>query len=117
LGAVAVESPDGRRLYYIGPGGIWSVPSDGGEEREAFPFDINPSPLEADQRGLYFVSSAASATGNGDLMFYRFPNGPVTAVADVKTGYGFSVSPDGRFLLFTHIVRTGADLMLVRNFR
>jgi hypothetical protein len=112
-----VESPDGKRLYYLGPAGVWTVAADGGEERELFRFDINPSPLEADWRGIYFVSNSSNATGDGNLMFYPLPNGPAAAVAGVKTGYGFSVSPDGRFLLYTRMVRTGADLMLVRNFR
>jgi Tol biopolymer transport system component len=115
FGEPAVESADGRVLYYLGPRGIRAVPTQGGEERDILTYDINPSPIEADWRGIYFPRNAAAAPGEADLMFFRFPNGPVLPVG-LKTGYGFSVSPDGRFLLHT-VTRNGADLMLVNNFR
>jgi hypothetical protein len=34
-----------------------------------------------------------------------------------ETALGMSVSPDGRFLLYSQIDQGGSDLMLVENFR
>jgi Tol biopolymer transport system component len=110
------QSPDDKWLYYLGPTGVWSVPADGGEEREVFRYDINPSPIETNARGIYFVRNASNATGDGSLMFFRFPKGPITLVDGIKTSYGFSVSPDGRLLVYTNM-KAGADLMMIPDFR
>jgi Tol biopolymer transport system component len=109
------ESKDGRLIYYVRPEGVWSVPVDGGEEREVFKFDADEL-IEADRRGIFFATKSAFQKA-GDLMFYRLPNGPITKVAGVQTHYGLSVSPDGRSLLYTKFTATGSDLMLVENFR
>jgi len=116
FGDLGVESPDGKRVYYLGSAGVRSVTVDGTDEREVFRYDINPSPIEADRRGIYFLSNSSNATGSGKLMLYRWPAGPITELTGLKTGYGFSASPDGRFLLYTKMT-TGADLMLVHDFR
>jgi hypothetical protein len=50
-------------------------------------------------------------------MFYHFPKGPITKIAGVETRYGFSLSPDGHYLIYTKMTSTGSDLMLVENFR
>ena len=111
-----VESPDGKLVYYVRPGGVWSVPIVGGQERQVFASEVDPGSLEGSRQGLYFHANS-SVTKNGDLMFYRFPNGPITKVAGVEMRYGMSLSPDGRYLLYTKMTATGSDLMLVENFR
>ena len=110
-----IESADGKLIYYSRPGGIWCVPVAGGPEREVFESDVDPGALEVDPRGIYFLANSSVAK-NGDLMFYRFPTGPITKVAGVETRYGFSLSPDGRYLAYTKMTATGSDLMLVENF-
>jgi Tol biopolymer transport system component len=114
-GAIA-ESFDDKLVYYIRPGGVRCVPVEGGPEQVVFKSDINPGVLEANRRGVYFTAKS-TPTKNGDLMFYPFPKGPVTRIAGVETGYGFSLSPDGRYLVYTKMTATGSDLMLVENFR
>ena len=71
-----------------------------------------------DRWGFYFVAGGSSLTP-GKMMFFRFPNGPVTKVAGVESpsGFGASISPDGRYLLYTKFTVSGSDLMLVDNFR
>ena len=46
-------------------------------------------------------------------------NGPLTKVKGVEgmSSSGFSISPDGRYLLYTKLVSSGSDLMLVENFK
>jgi Tol biopolymer transport system component len=116
------KSPDGRFLYFGLNGRIWRQPVDGGEDslREVFSFDgiINDSGIAVDRWGIYFVAKP-SVTKPGEMMFYRFPAGPVSKMTGVESPslYGSSVSPDGRYLLYTKFTATGSDLMLVDNFR
>jgi eukaryotic-like serine/threonine-protein kinase len=115
-------SPDGRFRYFGLHGRIWRQPVDGGTDsaREVFSFEgiINDSGLALDRWGIYFVANP-SVTSPGEMMFYRFPNGPVSKMTGVDSPslYGSSVSPDGRYLLYTRFTATGSDLMLVDNFR
>ncbi|HYL34303.1 MAG TPA: winged helix-turn-helix domain-containing protein [Bryobacteraceae bacterium] len=111
-----LESPDGKLLYYVRPGGVWSVPVAGGPERQVIASEVDPGALDGNQHGIYFHANS-NVTKNGDLMFYRFPNGPITKVAGVEMRYGMSLSPDGRYMLYTKMTSTGSDLMLVENFR
>lgn len=111
-----VESPDGLLVYYVRPGGVWCVPVTGGPERQVVRTEVDPGALDANENGMYFHANS-NVTKNGDLMFYRFPNGPITKVAGVEMRYGLSLSPDGRYLVYTKMTSTGSDLMLVENFR
>jgi hypothetical protein len=109
------ESQDGRLLYYVRAEGIWSVPVDGGEEREVVKVDAGEL-IEAGGGGLYFATNTPFQKAGG-LMFYHLPSGPIDKVAGIQTRYGMSVSPDRRWLLYTAFTATGSDLMLVDNFR
>jgi hypothetical protein len=116
-GAMApVESQDQKLLYYVKPGGVWSVPVEGGDEREVFKLDAPFATLEAGRSGIYFASALAFPKP-GDLMYYRLPGGPITKISDIQTQYGLSLSPDQHYLLYTKMTSTGSDLMLVENFR
>ena len=117
-GAVAgplLESHDAKLIYYVRPGGVWSVPVGGGQEALAVAADVDPGELDGNQHGIYFHANS-NVSKNGDLMFYRFPNGPITKVAGVEMRYGLTLSPDGRYLVYTKMTSTGSDLMLVENF-
>ena len=111
-----LESGDARLIYYARPGGVWSIPVGGGPERLAFAAEIDPGELDGNQHGIYFQANS-NVSKNGDLMFYRFPNGPLTKIAGVEMRYGLSLSPDGRHLVYTKMTSTGSDLMLAENFR
>jgi Tol biopolymer transport system component/DNA-binding winged helix-turn-helix (wHTH) protein len=111
-----VESPDGKLVYYVRPGGVWCVPVAGGPERQVFASEVDPGGLEANEHGIYFHANS-NVTKNGDLMFYRFPNGPINKVAGVEMRYGLSLSPGGLYLVYTKMTSTGSDLMLIENFR
>jgi hypothetical protein len=53
------------------------------------------------------------------IQFLSFAKGKVRTVAPMcgRPPAGLSVSPDGRFLLFSQTGEAGSDLMLVGNFR
>ena len=95
---------------------MWSKRLEGGEEKELFKYEGGG--FEISRTGICTVVGAGT-TKPGELMFYRFPDGPLTKVmgADHPSPYGASVSPDGRFVLYTRFTTWGAHLMLVENFR
>ena len=69
-------------------------------------------------QGIYFIPKAPPGD-NSSLKFLSFATGKVTTLAQFSglAAYGFSVSPDGRWLLYSQYEQNGADLMLVENFR
>jgi len=115
-GFVAVESPDGRYLYYsqtrnFGP--VFRMPLAGGPSEEVIP-DIRGLFFTVTERGIYFESRGAiwfwEAASRQTREIFR-PAKPM--------GVGMDVSPDGQTLLFTQIDRetSGADLYLIDGFR
>ncbi len=106
-----------KDLYRIRNRAVWKL-TEGGKEREVFRFEGNTGRTVVSRAGIYLLVNG-SPTKPGDLMFYRLPNGPLTKVAGVEgmSMYGFSISPDGRYLLYTKMVSSGSDLMLVENFK
>jgi Tol biopolymer transport system component len=118
-GGTAFESPDGKFVYYIKgdfTGGLWKMPASGGEESQ-----VLPSVLYRDfflvNDGIYFIPEPG-ADGKFSIQFLNIATGKVKTVAPVSRPFeGLSVSPDGRFLLFSQVDEAGSDLMLVENFR
>ena len=110
----AVESPDGRFLYYLSKGGLWKVPAEGGEETRILESVLNDNFAIVDQ-GIHFIPDSKPRA----VQFLSFATGKVTTTAKVaqEPAWGFSVSPDGRWLLYAQYAPRGSDLMLVENFR
>jgi Tol biopolymer transport system component len=115
-GFVAVESPDGRYLYYsqtrnYGP--VLRMPLSGGPSEEVIP-DIRGLFFTVTPGGIYFKSR--DAIWFWDAGSRRTQKILVPAKA---MGIGLDVSPDGQALLFTQFDRasSGADLYLIDGFR
>ena len=68
--------------------------------------------------GIYFIPKPPPAD-NGSVKFLSFATEKVTTIAKLSgvAAYGSSVSPDGRWLLYSQYEQKGADLMLVENFQ
>lgn len=74
------------------------------------------------QSGVFFVPSRDTAAGSS-LQFLSFATNKIRTVANFEQpldfgGFGgVSVSPDGRWILYTQFDQAGSELMLVENFR
>jgi Tol biopolymer transport system component len=122
-GTTCIESPEGRFLYFSkgspgapGPHGIWRAPVDGGEEVQV----IEQSGFRdwaIFEKGICYINRQANP--GPAIEYYDFATGGVrtiTLLEDQPGIWGFSVSPDGRWILYEH-VEIHREIMLVENFR
>jgi len=124
-GVFAVESEDGRFLYFVkfDAPGIWKMPLGGGQEERVLPRAgghewFNWALTHA---GIYFRDSDKSKKNDtvGVLTFFDFATGKTTTVTatDQPGGVGLAVSPDGRSILYDDKGDAESTIMLVKNFR
>ncbi len=118
-GLESAESADGRLLFYTKASetGIFSKPLSGGPENRI----LNESSVVTFfvcQEGIYFLQRAGKDQLPG-LYFYDFSRGAVHLLAQVDGPFqgGLSVSPDRGTVLFSRSATSGADLMMIENFR
>jgi serine/threonine protein kinase/dipeptidyl aminopeptidase/acylaminoacyl peptidase len=112
-----LESADGGHVYYLRAGGLWKVPAGGGEEAWVLDSVIAWFHFTVTAEGIYF-NPRPDAEGRYSLWFHRFSTGKPTRIADIdKPPFGLSVSPDGRWILYSKLDRLERHLMLVENFR
>jgi Tol biopolymer transport system component len=111
----ALEATDGKFVYYLKGGGAWRVPIQGGEETRVLESVFTNNFAVVDQ-GIYFISSSERSS----IRFLNFATGKVVMIAKIgerEPDYGFTVSPDGRCLLYAQYESVHSDLKLVQNFR
>jgi hypothetical protein len=125
-GFLPFESPDGKLVYYqkiFGDSDVWQVPVAGGvETRVLGPASAFQFAVATD--GIYFAEPVSPGyTGwikGNSLKWFSFAKGTSEKVFDIKWTQaipGLSVSPDGRYVLFSRGEGFLSDLMLVENFR
>jgi Tol biopolymer transport system component len=67
--------------------------------------------------GIYFIPGPDS-TGRHSIQFFTFATKRTKPIATIENPVsGPSVSPDGRWILYSRTDQKGSDLMLVENFR
>jgi Tol biopolymer transport system component/DNA-binding winged helix-turn-helix (wHTH) protein len=124
-GFTAIESPDGRFVYYAkgrDSDGLWRVPSGGGREELVMP-DLKRGlsgywALRGDE--ILFVASEHG--GPADLISLDLVSGRRSSVRRLPkeplwTDSGFGLSPDGRWGLYAQADTSGSDIFLVEHFR
>jgi eukaryotic-like serine/threonine-protein kinase len=116
-GLVASESPDGKWLYFSGEGtdsSLRKMPAGGGEETQVLP-SITSWNFAVMDDGVYFL------TGTGHrfaIEFLDFATGKTEVVAPVGNGYfGFSVSPDRKWILYEQVIPSSSELVLADGFQ
>jgi Tol biopolymer transport system component len=124
-GADASESPDGRFVYYAKVPemglGLWRVPVGGGEEVRVLD-SVSFGYWAVAPQGIYFIDFSVANQARWPVKFMAFRDRAVTEIGTVEASVsrtnnpGFAVSPDGRWLLYSSLERTEADLMLIANF-
>jgi serine/threonine protein kinase len=111
-GLIASESPDRKWLYFSGEGvraSLRKMPVAGGEETDVLP-SITSWNFAVMDDGVYFL------TGTGHrfaIEFLRFATGKAEVVAPVGDAYfGFSVSPDRKWILYDQTLPPSSELVL-----
>jgi Tol biopolymer transport system component/predicted Ser/Thr protein kinase len=119
-GLEALESLDGQWVYYTksaGSSSLWKMPRDGGEETQVLP-SVDLHAFAIVNEGIYFVPESDSPARHS-LEFFNFGNKSIRTIWTIESELDdfLSVSPDGRWILYSQIDQHGSDLMLVENFR
>jgi Tol biopolymer transport system component len=121
----ATESVDGKFLYYAKSDthGIWRAPVAGGEETQILD-DGWEGGWALTSQGICFRSGPHDNLGGATIKYYAFDNRRVTTIKQFakdelmdSPNHPLSISPDGRWILYTKIDQAGGDLILVENFR
>jgi dipeptidyl aminopeptidase/acylaminoacyl peptidase len=116
FGGGAIESTDGRLVYYEKDGGVWRVPTQGGEETRVLESFFNDNFAVVDQ-GIYFHPQCGTVDNPVFEFRYR-KDQPDCRHRYARAGLRLlRFSPDGRWLLYAQWESKRNDLMLVKNFR
>jgi serine/threonine protein kinase/Tol biopolymer transport system component len=119
-GFEAEESADGAWLYFSRTsGGVWRQPRSGGSESRVLNRQSARYWTLAGQ-DLYFIDMLASPTPAVNVL--DLPTGRVRLLATLDKvpdwgDSGLSVSPDGRWLIWSQVDELISRIMLVDNFR
>ncbi len=118
-GHMALESPDGKTLYYAKScdvPGLWKVPVQGGEETRVLeqlaPDECTSWGVTAE--GIYFYNETTKA-----IEFFSFATHRTTQMAkpEKEPRCFLSLSPDGRWILYSQVDQHTSRIMLAENFR
>ena len=91
---------------------------EGGEETKVGDSLNSQGQFAVTDLGTYFIARPEAA-GAYNLDFCDFASDETREIVALpgRPGFGLSVSPDGRYILYTQTEQQGTDLMLVENFR
>jgi len=128
-GFMPVESPDGRYLYYMRQsvsGPLYRMPTATGPENRVLE-KIAARGYAVTDQGIYFtelpqsgpMSEYYEVNAHNTLLFFSFATGTSHVVAQLEKPLqlGLTLSPDGRWILYSQIDQLVEDLMLVEGFR
>ena len=120
-GDSALESADGRTLYYGRRGeeagwSVWSVPTGGGEETLLLPRIATWGDFDVGADGIYYIDTPRAGAR---ILLHPFDGAVETLLGTLekRTSFGVAVSPDERTLLYTQYDQESTELMLVDRFR
>lgn len=123
-GNLGLESADLKWFFYTKGSALWKMPL-GGSEEEATKvvssvlwcnFAVTPPGVHP--RGVYYIPETLAARAFS-IHFLDFATGRDRILLPTSTACwaGLSLSPDGRYLLYSQTDRVESDLFLVENFR
>lgn len=129
-GSLAIESHDGRDLYYAEgaerPSSLWRMPVAGGTPEKILD-GVLFATFDVIERGIYYIDRASVGSGGlfsdppeGDrrLQYDDFATGRTTTVArNLGAVIGLSASRDGSAVFFSRVDSSIDELMVVDDFR
>ena len=120
-GFAALESPDGKFIYYtkdLGGTSVWRLPVEGGQAAKVLENLSYLRNLVIVSKGIYFVPQQGTAWGTS-IEFLDFATNHTKRVASVGKPFsgGLALSPDGQWILYTLLDQADTELRLVENFR
>jgi dipeptidyl aminopeptidase/acylaminoacyl peptidase len=118
------EAPGGAGVYFVQEDtaglSVWRQPLNGGQPIKILD-GLAGLDIAVTRQGIYYIAPVPGKLFNVYLAFYSFANKKSIRVADLRpgtsSGTDLSVSPGGRYLLYTQCDEETDDLMLVENFR
>lgn len=120
-GSYALESFDGKTVYYTSAGQAGSlrrVAAGGGEETDVMQGILGSSGIALSGEGIFYYAAPARA-GSNAIFFYSFSARTSRPVKTIEHPVSpmLSLSGDGRHLLYTQIDRRDSEIVLLENFR
>ena len=117
-GSFAFESADGRTLFFKRSSfdsPLLALPIAGGPERQVVDC-VRYFGFAVGRAGVYHLGCGTG--GKVPLFLLDAATGRDQLLGQLeKPGEGLTVSPDGKTILYSKIVREGADLMMIEDFR
>jgi Tol biopolymer transport system component len=124
-GFYAVESEDGRDLYYTksSASGIWRAPVAGGNESEVVAGPVGWEDWALARHGLYYWTAHEQVPLRRQVLtiqYLDFGTGrlaPLFKKEGVLNHLSLAVSPDEKWLLYGEVPGWQSELMMMENFR
>lgn len=119
---VPIESADGKVLYFPRRNGDANIVMLALDQPGATPQEVSGMPKISDehqwtlaQDGIYFTPQDSPRS----ICFFDFATRKTREIfkAGKDLAEGMSISPDGRYMLYSQIDESNADIMLFNNFR
>jgi Tol biopolymer transport system component len=111
------ESSDGFLYFLFNEDRVSRIPIEGGTEEVMMEIGrvLRPN-IHMAEDGIYFMNRGGSGE-KARLRFFNFATKETSLILEVeRPGFGISVSPDGRYILYTRNIKPGQDLNLIENF-
>ena len=120
-GFQALESPDGRFLYYMKtlPGALFRMPSGGGEEEQVAAMVFDNGFAVLDDAVFYITSDESKGFGPFRIERYDVQDGRTKVVKVLPKGHlpgGLTVSLEAGAIVYSN-VRFESEIMLVEGFQ
>lgn len=119
-GYKAIESSDGKKLYYTKNGDTSPlfVLTLGTSDEKQIVDSVTGRGFEVLEDGVYYLY-AALLGARYDIRFHELSTARSRVISSIgaQDCRHLSVSPDRKTFLFTRVASTGSDLMLIENFR
>jgi dipeptidyl aminopeptidase/acylaminoacyl peptidase len=116
-GYAALESTDGKTLYYARADGgfsVWKVPTAGGEEALVLPSILNWGAFDVTATGLYYIFVEDR---KHQVRRRRLSDGKdeILATLEKPSTFGLAAAPDDSAVLFTQLDLFTTELMLIEK--